>query len=788
MFYLSPLSRLIDKGFYISLALMVSLTIAGCGLNISGSQKGGKGPTGTGGRTPSSSPSSPPNRDDSDTDGENEGDINGSFASAIKSNDSDKVEAMCKKDPGLGQKLIDGKTPLRVAIEARYLLIASQILKHCNNDLDHQDSHGRNALLFLLAGYHQSMDNFLRLLISRMLPGSLAAMDKDGYSALSYTLSHHRGSLSKAIVEHNDDLALHQMKFTDGSRMTPLEFVNKYLSKFDSAFTIYLSGLVSVLKKEQDSHIAFTPTEDFQITDDYISVTEASEGGSLSFEIKKGVSTAIFIKRKGKGIIDSIEVDEIERSDFIDVAYLLLPTSHWFYQHFINNPFAGTGIALVRPSIWGYELKLEREDKGSALFRVLGNILKKPVLESITDQKLESHFGAQSTWTELGKGGQGIVYKFSYQGQDYAIKKNGQEYRVLEELQWTRAVVLTYGAFELHSDDKTYMIMELGTASLHDKNQAKVKIPLDDLIDAAKRFIYLLQAQRALGITNKDVKPRNIILDQNGALKVIDPSAGDKGIATKGFSGSDSQLLAQSLLENHLGIEIRGGHVSLDRFHQFDDKWYRDHFILSPDGFKYWSRMVCEKEEVKDPSKPCNELSSYEELFPLFSPEQLLEYGSKIDIRYKDQSGTTDSVQYGPYKTGLPLPQHRDESQVNWQAFYQKRDEIGPRFCQLIKQDYGYGGNFYFAEKKYKHYRKLCKKNQSKFVQEFTVGPDDKKFHQWIMDAYYPQVKYNTFLALAPKYSYERVLPYIISSHAKMKTNNVKEQKFYELLQKLANL
>lgn len=255
---------------------------------------------------------------------------------------------------------------------------------------------------------------------------------------------------------------------------------------------------------------------------------------------------------------------------------------------------------------------------------------------------------------------------------------------------------------------------------------------------------------------------------------------------TRGYHGTEGELLARALLENQINQRLASGYINLDRYFEFSDPSYRSNNIASPYFFKFWYPMVCAKELNNDARCQVN---SFEALFALFSKSKLLEIGTKINAFYTrnainnkpDFSGTHDSTNYGPYRTGLPLPNLMDEGQVNWQEFYTNKDKIGALFCippldprSTYKRPY------------YTKHRAYCPTpaadQEFRYVRNFT-GFNDPNFKEWILDAYAPWVMVETFMQLARENPISLVYPLIFSTELNLTDPNGIGKPLWELYQ-----
>ncbi|MFL5736042.1 MAG: protein kinase domain-containing protein [Actinomycetota bacterium] len=139
---------------------------------------------------------------------------------------------------------------------------------------------------------------------------------------------------------------------------------------------------------------------------------------------------------------------------------------------------------------------------------------------------------------EIAHGGMGVVWRGqdTLLGRPVAVKEmfpqassDGDDRarkRVLREARAAAAlhhpgIVTVYDMLE--ADDASYIVMELLDAeSLHDAVQAKGPLPLERAIDVGRQTASALRAAHEHGITHRDVKPGNVLLLDDGRVKLAD--------------------------------------------------------------------------------------------------------------------------------------------------------------------------------------------------------------------------------------------------------------------------
>jgi predicted Ser/Thr protein kinase len=139
---------------------------------------------------------------------------------------------------------------------------------------------------------------------------------------------------------------------------------------------------------------------------------------------------------------------------------------------------------------------------------------------------------------EIAHGGMGVVWRGqdTLLGRPVAVKEmfpqgagdrdDRARQRVLREARAAAAlhhpgIVTVYDMLE--AEDASYIVMELLDAeSLHDAVQANGPLPLERAIEVGRQIASALRAAHEHGITHRDVKPRNVLLLDDGRVKLAD--------------------------------------------------------------------------------------------------------------------------------------------------------------------------------------------------------------------------------------------------------------------------
>jgi serine/threonine protein kinase len=157
----------------------------------------------------------------------------------------------------------------------------------------------------------------------------------------------------------------------------------------------------------------------------------------------------------------------------------------------------------------------------------------------------------------LGAGGMGSVYEVEHieLGRRYVLKsllrtlasrqdliaRMRNEWRSLGKLQHPNIVdILNAG---VTTADVPYYVMErLEGETVRDRLQREGKLPVDEAARIARGTLFGLAAAHAIGIVHRDVKPANVFLTRDGAVKVL-----DFGVAQVTRSEGDQKITAQGL-------------------------------------------------------------------------------------------------------------------------------------------------------------------------------------------------------------------------------------------------
>lgn len=485
---------------------------------------------------------------------------------------------------------------------------------------------------------------------------------------------------------------------------------------------------------------------------------ELMPNGSWSYQIKAQVNNVILIYQTNHGNHEIVkDIPLISSPDMSGLDYILLPEDHWFIK---ENPFISQSgnINITRLVLWSKEFIIANHDQHSILLRIKGPITP-PSVKVYDPRVLFPDFGND----RIGYGTYGSIFKVSFNGQFYACKENALEYENMERLFFTKAVMPIYGYFKYQN--RIYMIMPLGNKSLQKAIEDNDNFSLNE--EQIWTMGYFLRANKQLLINASDIKPDNMMLTPHG-LKIIDLSSTG---TSRGYSGSPSLKLVQSLLEGWTKKSFTGGYAELHRYHEFDnDPNYQARNIASKDYLQYFYEYYCDKYSL---TNDCRNINSFAKVYPLLSKAKLNEYALANNTEYSDFTGTKDQIrnQGGLYGTMVDYPQLKEDNQINWNDYFVHREAIVRGFCGYIHDQSLLYSSFFekaFIELK-PQYDALCVDDPSHSGDPLLLRSfNNEFFKQFIMDAFSPVVKYNTVRKLLKEDKRKEVFTWIIHREAEL--------------------
>jgi len=125
----------------------------------------------------------------------------------------------------------------------------------------------------------------------------------------------------------------------------------------------------------------------------------------------------------------------------------------------------------------------------------------------------------------IGAGGMGEVYRAqdTRLRRDVALKVSTERFSERFEKEARAIASLNHpNVCTLHDIGPSYLVMELVEGQTLADRIGRGPIPLDEALTIARQIALALEAAHEKGITHRDLKPRNVIVRPDGAVKVLD--------------------------------------------------------------------------------------------------------------------------------------------------------------------------------------------------------------------------------------------------------------------------
>ncbi len=127
--------------------------------------------------------------------------------------------------------------------------------------------------------------------------------------------------------------------------------------------------------------------------------------------------------------------------------------------------------------------------------------------------------------TAIGKGGMGEVYRAhdSRVGPDVAVKVSEQRFGERFEREARAIAALNHpNICTLFDVGPNYLVMELVEGQTLAERIKEGAIPLEESLNIARQIADALEAAHDKGIVHRDLKPGNVIVKEDGSVKVLD--------------------------------------------------------------------------------------------------------------------------------------------------------------------------------------------------------------------------------------------------------------------------
>ncbi len=150
----------------------------------------------------------------------------------------------------------------------------------------------------------------------------------------------------------------------------------------------------------------------------------------------------------------------------------------------------------------------------------------------------------------IGQGGMGAVYRArdTRLGRDVAIKVSEQRFGERFEREARVISSLNHpNICTLHDVGDNYLVMELVEGQTLSDRIKQGPIALEESLDIARQIGAALEAAHEKGIVHRDLKPGNVMLKEDGSVKVLDFGLAKVGPRTSSSSDGDNPDLSPTI-------------------------------------------------------------------------------------------------------------------------------------------------------------------------------------------------------------------------------------------------
>ncbi len=150
----------------------------------------------------------------------------------------------------------------------------------------------------------------------------------------------------------------------------------------------------------------------------------------------------------------------------------------------------------------------------------------------------------------IGKGGMGEVYRArdSRVGRDVAVKVSEQRFGERFEREARAIAALNHpNICTLFDVGPNYLVMELVEGPTLAERIKEGAIPLEESLNIARQIADALEAAHEKGIVHRDLKPGNVIVKEDGSVKVLDFGLAKVAPTSRSSSDNDNPELSPTI-------------------------------------------------------------------------------------------------------------------------------------------------------------------------------------------------------------------------------------------------